>query len=183
MFIRKMSSSLTWPFCSAEGKGMYRIGITSFAFFPLSAANPTQAPNIIESVGKQIAEMKKGRKLPPGLAEQYDIQLEMLRSDTLPDLEIVAIPGHMSLVGKFFSSTLFFTPDLLLTSVPPESGKRYVTMLFILQHPFSRGHIVCRYSLSSSSPCLINELQHATSKDHISQPEIDANYFDWDIGE
>lgn len=84
---------------------MYRVGITSFAYFPLSAANPTQAPSIIESVARQVAEAKKGGKLPPGLAEQYDIQLETLRSDTLPDLEVVGIPGHMSRAGKHTPST------------------------------------------------------------------------------
>lgn len=93
------------PSSSAEGKGLYRVGITSFAYFPLSAANPTQAPSIIESVARQVAEAKKGGKLPPGLAELYDIQLETLRSDTLPDLEVVGIPGHMSRAGKHTPST------------------------------------------------------------------------------
>lgn len=34
-------------------------------------------------------------ELPPGLAEQYDLQLKILRDDTLPDIEIVGVPAHM----------------------------------------------------------------------------------------
>lgn len=84
---------------------MCRVGITSFAYFPLSTACPTQAPSIIEGVAKQVAEASDGGNLPPGLAEQYEIQLETLRNDTLPDLEVVAIPGHLTRAGKHVSST------------------------------------------------------------------------------
>lgn len=84
---------------------MCRVGITSFAYIPLSTASPTQAPSIIEGVAKQVSEANDRGSLPPGLAEQYEIQLETLRNDTLPDLEVVAIPGHMSRAGKHVSLT------------------------------------------------------------------------------
>jgi len=100
---------------------------------------------LIEGVAKRIDAEKKGGKLPPGLAEQLDIQLETLKNDALPDLEFVALP-------RFFVS-----------AKGPEPEKRYVTMTCILQHPFSRGYI------------------HAKNTDIKDQPEIDANWFDWDI--
>lgn len=129
----------------AEGKGIYRTGVTSFAYIPLSTTSPKEAPSLIEAVTKKIDDVKRDGKLPPGLAEQLDIQLEILRDDTLPDVEIVAVPSH------------------LVAPSPPEPGKAYVTLFCILQHPFSRGYI------------------HARSKDPVEQPEIEPNYFDWDI--
>lgn len=98
---------------------MCRTGITSFAFFPLSAANPKEAPGFIASVAKKIEEAKKGGKLPPGLAEQLDIQLETLSSDTLPDLEVVVFPGYLQAGGEYRTCSIVednasdFPPQLL----------------------------------------------------------------------
>ena len=162
---------------------MFRVGITSFAFFPLSTANPTQSAKIIDGVAKQVAELKKGGKLPPGLAEQYDIQLETLRSDTLPDLEIVAIPGHMSFAGKH-SSSLFCSLRLTFHISPTRKRQEICHDVVHASTPFlSRTYRTRHCSLSSLLPCLIATFQHATSKDHVSQPEIDPNYLSWDIGE
>lgn len=80
---------------SAEGKGLYRTGITSYAFIPLAAISPKGALDLSNGVAEKIDNLKKDGKLPPGLAEQLDIQLENLRNDTLPDVEIIAAPCHM----------------------------------------------------------------------------------------
>ncbi|KDQ52343.1 GMC oxidoreductase [Jaapia argillacea MUCL 33604] len=128
-----------------ELKGMYRLGITSFAYFPLSLANPSATPTLIASVERGITQAKRNPNLPPGLAEQWDIQLETLKDDTLPDLEIIAFPGFFTTVSR------------------PEEGKRYVTVLMVLNHPFSRGSV------------------HAKSNDPLDQPAIDPNYFENDF--
>jgi hypothetical protein len=74
---------------------MYRTGITSFAYIPLSITSPREAPGLIENVAKKINDAKSDGKLPPGLAEQLDIQLDILRNGALPDVEIVAVPSHL----------------------------------------------------------------------------------------
>jgi hypothetical protein len=48
-----------------------------------------------DDVTKRINASKMDSELPPGLAEQYDLQLKILRDDTLPDIEIVGVPAHM----------------------------------------------------------------------------------------
>jgi hypothetical protein len=80
---------------SAEGKGIYRMGITSYTYIPLSFINPKKAPGLIEGVAQKINDAKRDGKLPPGLTEQLDVQLEILRNDTVPDVEIVAVPCHL----------------------------------------------------------------------------------------
>ncbi|KAF7970350.1 hypothetical protein HWV62_24322 [Athelia sp. TMB] len=105
----------------ASGKGLCRTGITSFAYFSLETASPTDAPAMIKSLEAEIDTRKANA--PPGLKEQWDLQLEILRNNKVPDLEIVVVPGYM------------------IASTPFEKGKSYLTMELISQHPFSRGHI------------------------------------------
>jgi len=105
----------------ATGKGMCRTGITSFAYFSLETASPSEAPSMIKSLEAEI-DMRKANA-PPGLKEQWDLQLEILRNEKLPDLEIVVVPAYM------------------IASTPFEKGKSYITMELISQHPFSRGTI------------------------------------------
>lgn len=74
---------------SAEGRGPQRLGITSFAFFPLSAAT-SEASVLIDGVS---ADLKASGPLPPGLQDQLDLQIACLRDDSAPDLELIAWPG------------------------------------------------------------------------------------------
>ncbi|EIM84584.1 GMC oxidoreductase [Stereum hirsutum FP-91666 SS1] len=131
----------------AKGQGMARIGITSFAYIPISAATSSQeTKRLYEKAEADVEKQKKalGDKIPPSLEEQLKLQLKTLKDDTLPDLEFIAFPG-------------FFT-----TETAPESGKSYVTILIVLNHPFSRGTI------------------HAVSRNPMDQPEIDPHYFEND---
>ena len=80
---------------SAEGKGMYRTGSSSFAYIPLSTVNPKEAPGLIDGLANKIDNAKRDGKLPPGLAEQYDLQLEVLRNGELPDVEVTVFPGYL----------------------------------------------------------------------------------------
>ncbi|KAF8958575.1 GMC oxidoreductase [Flammula alnicola] len=128
----------------AQGQGIHRVGITSFSYIPLSSANADVASSVIDKAEKEVKARKEGGLLPPGLAEQFELQLSLFRDDTVPDLEIVAFPAFFTGISK------------------PELGKSYVTMLVMLNHPFSRGSI------------------HAKSKDPKVHPEIDPHYFEWD---
>ncbi|KAF8466292.1 GMC oxidoreductase [Gautieria morchelliformis] len=107
----------------AEHKGMHGKGITAFSYFPLSAANPKEAPSLIAQAAKFIEEQKASGKLPAGLADQYDLQLAALRDDALPDLEIAVMPS------------------LFTTASAPQPGKFYTSTVLILGHPLSRGTI------------------------------------------
>ncbi|KAJ7688612.1 GMC oxidoreductase [Mycena rosella] len=103
----------------AEGRGPQRMGITAFAYFPLSAAT-TNAPTLIE---RAAAELETSGTLSPGLREQLDLQIACLRDDSAPDLELVAWPG------------------VLCGATVPEPGKSCFTILAFLNHPWSRGTI------------------------------------------
>lgn len=46
----------------------------------------------MKKIEDQVDALKKSNKLPPGLAEQYDIQLSTLRNPTIPDCELIPIP-------------------------------------------------------------------------------------------
>lgn len=121
---------------------MHRVGITSFAYFPLSAADAAAASNMVQQLDEEIKSQKASSSLKPGLAEQLEIQLEILKDDTLPDIEIVAFPGLFTGISSSSFTTLFFRLFILLLAAP-EPGRSYVTMLCVLNHPISRGTIVC----------------------------------------
>ncbi|KAJ7635367.1 GMC oxidoreductase [Roridomyces roridus] len=124
----------------AQGLGPQGVGITGFSYFPLSSANPQEAVRLIDGVAASLPQDKV-----PGLKEQFELQMAALRDEKLPDLELVGFPGLMT----------------ALTA--PEPGKTYVTMLSVLNHPFSRGTI------------------HAKSTDPFDNPEIDPHYFENDF--
>jgi hypothetical protein len=80
---------------------MYRTGVTSFAYIPLTTASPDEAPDLLEGIAKKVEGAKRDGRLPPGLAEQFDIQLDVLRNDTLPDIEVVAVPCYLVAPSEF----------------------------------------------------------------------------------
>lgn len=75
-------------------------GITSFTYIPLQVTNPKDASTIIAKAGKFIEERKASGKLPAGLAEQYDLQLGVLKEVTAPDFEIIGFPGRYGSEGE-----------------------------------------------------------------------------------
>jgi hypothetical protein len=70
--------------------------VTSFAFLPLSLANPAGAHALYDHVATRIDDRRKDGGAPPGLAEQLDVQLSVLRDETLPDMEVILMPGFFS---------------------------------------------------------------------------------------
>ncbi|KAI0728960.1 GMC oxidoreductase [Fomitopsis betulina] len=127
---------------SMDEDNMHRYGISALAYLPLQTISPDKGQQIITSAENMIrAQMQEG-KLPIGLAEQYEIQLRLLKDTVEPDLELAAVPGYLN-------------PGSI-----PSDGKSYLTLLSVLQHPFSRGTVHCR----SDNP--------------LDQPEIDPHTFE-----
>ncbi|KAJ6501837.1 GMC oxidoreductase [Mycena vulgaris] len=106
----------------AEGRGPQRLGITSFAYFPLSAATP-EAPAL---PNRAVEDLKASGPFPPGLREQLDLQIACLRDDSAPDIELIAWPGCVSRISH---------------DSDPDPGKSCFTVLALLNHPLSRGTI------------------------------------------
>ena len=50
-------------------------------------------PDIIEEMAAYVEEKKRSGTLPAGLAEQWDIQLRVLKDPSLPDMEVIGYPG------------------------------------------------------------------------------------------
>ena len=76
---------------------------------------------------------------PPGLKEQYKVQLKLLEDPNVPDVEFM-----------FFPFMIHFFPN-------PEPQKPYINMVPMLCRPFSRGTIV---RAVSSGKHLCRELNH-----------------------
>ena len=83
-------------------KNRHQYGIGSYAYIPFSLANPEAAESFVARAEAFVAEAKKNGTLPPGLAEQYDIQLKHLKDDSLPDLEVFGFPGLPNYLGEIF---------------------------------------------------------------------------------
>ncbi|PPQ95957.1 hypothetical protein CVT26_016123 [Gymnopilus dilepis] len=112
------------------GQGLHRIGITSAAFFPLSATKCEGVTSLIDGLEAEVDAKAKAGQLRPGLEEQLRLQISVLRDDTVPDCEVILFPGY-------------YFPD---PNVPPEKGKNYITPIACLNHPISRGtiHAECK---------------------------------------
>ncbi|KAJ6613364.1 hypothetical protein B0H10DRAFT_2191987 [Mycena sp. CBHHK59/15] len=104
----------------------------------------SEAPALIQRAAESVDVLKQSGTLEAGQADILDKQIESLKDNTLPDLEIIAFPGYFTTITAL------------------EAGKKYVTVLVVLNHPLSRGTI------------------HATSKDPLAHPAIDPEYFEND---
>lgn len=94
-------------------ENLHRLGVTAFAFAPLQVVSPVAASDIIGDMSAYVEEKKQSGILPPGLAEQWEIQLRVLKDPTLPDTEVIGYPGFFKVafscepsVFKFFISLL-----------------------------------------------------------------------------
>ena len=72
---------------------MHGLGITSFTYLPLSLANPQEACSLIAKAEQSIERQRASGSLPPGLTEQYDVQVAALKDESIPDLEIAMFPS------------------------------------------------------------------------------------------
>ena len=92
--------------------------LSGCTFVPLQVFSD-RAGELIASLEKSLAA--KADKLPPGLKEQYDVQLEMLKDSNVPDIEIVVFPVNMQ---------------------PNSGAPPFIGLLPSIGRPFTRGSIV-----------------------------------------
>ncbi|KDQ20011.1 hypothetical protein BOTBODRAFT_62375 [Botryobasidium botryosum FD-172 SS1] len=118
--------------------GAYSTGLGSFAFLPLKRLNPDALTKMTASLTEKLNKLQN-----PALKEQWTLQLEALKSDSIPDCEITLFPGYLSPARS-----------------PSEAGKKYLSFLGRMNHPFSRGTI------------------HITSKSPADQPALDPHVFE-----
>jgi hypothetical protein len=55
----------------------------------------------VESLSNRIAAQKKAGRLPPGLLEQFELQINALKDDTIPDLEVAMMPMLLANDGMY----------------------------------------------------------------------------------
>lgn len=125
---------------------MHRIGITSFAYIPFQSAT-SEASTLIKRAAESVEALKKGGKLEPGQANILDKQIENLADPKVPDLEIIAFPGKGGLALPLRCSLcmqLTAYSRLLHNRHRTRAGEelRDYPILFVLNHPLSRGTIV-----------------------------------------
>jgi hypothetical protein len=82
---------------SAAGEGMFTTGLVGFAFTDPRKLS-SRADGIYAAVRAKIMQNKNN--YPPGLLEQYEIQLERLENEA-PGCEIISIPGFMGGPSEF----------------------------------------------------------------------------------
>lgn len=127
------------------GKGLHTSGVAGFAWCTLDMV--TSADKQAQIYQKMSDAVTKLGPADAGLAAQYEIAKERCQPGNpgSPGCEYISFPGFLS------------GPN------PPESGKRYATMLVAMNHCWSRGTI------------------HCTSADPLKEPEVDAHYYEQSV--
>jgi len=64
-----------------------------------------EASIIVDKIEAEVEERQGKGLLPPGLAEQFALQISTLRDERLPDFEVVALPGFFTAISKFYLLT------------------------------------------------------------------------------
>ncbi|KIJ55914.1 GMC oxidoreductase [Sphaerobolus stellatus SS14] len=96
-------------------------------------------------IAKHEEASKENPPKSAALKKQYGIQMARLKSPDMPFFEIIVNPVLTGWINK------------------AEAGKCYISLVFVLSNPFSRG------------------TAHITSKDLTTYPALDANLFDHQI--
>jgi hypothetical protein len=117
---------------------MFTTGIVGFSFTGLRKLS-TRAEDIYKNARAKVMQDKNN--YPPGLLEQYEIQLERLKNEA-PGCEIISIPGLMSGPSEFVTYSVGLISSSESLTDPPEKGKKYLSVLAAVNHCFSRGTIV-----------------------------------------
>ncbi|KAF8311457.1 alcohol oxidase [Clavulina sp. PMI_390] len=109
-----------------EGKGLFLTQINNIGWFPLQhLTSPERMAELISKeearIAQDLADPKKNR---PGLKEQYEQQLQLLKDPKAVECEYLCVPAFMP------------APE-----GGADSNKSYVSLVCGLNHPFSRGSI------------------------------------------
>ncbi|KAH8111295.1 GMC oxidoreductase [Phellopilus nigrolimitatus] len=107
----------------AVGKGFLRIGLSGFTFLPFSTiTSPERAREFVGRQRQRIEERQKSGSLPPGLKEQYELQLGKFERDEGGECELICFPGYLGMGA-------------------PGAGKPYMSILLSFNHLFGRGTV------------------------------------------
>ena len=68
-------------------------------YVPLTAVSAAYASHFYRDAKAYVERAKKAGSLPPGRAEQYDLQLATLKDESIPDLEICHVPGFLTFLA------------------------------------------------------------------------------------
>lgn len=79
---------------SAQGKGIFTMGLVNIAFQPLNAIS-SRAEDVYNATRAEIKQNIKTGMYSKGLAEQYAVQLERLNRNA-PACEFIGFPGLLS---------------------------------------------------------------------------------------
>ncbi|KAH9927654.1 GMC oxidoreductase [Fomitopsis serialis] len=101
-----------------DKENVYRLGITAFGYVP-------------------IEEKKESGTLPPGLAEQWDIQLRVLKDATLPDVEVIGFPGWLTFLSQPEPGKCYVSDYTLRDTTPIFQGHRHLD-IFVENLKFAR---------------------------------------------
>ena len=118
---------------------MYRTGISAASYVSVPTVSPESAESFYKMAEAYVAQAKEDGSLPPGRAEQYDIQLATLKYECIPDLELVNFTGFITFLAcKLSSGRPVSANNNLHIAAMPEPAKLYVNFLIILPH--EQGH-------------------------------------------
>lgn len=67
----------------------------------MTAIDRSEAARIISKAEEEVKALEKSGTLRPGIKEQLDIQLDILKDEKVPDCEIVVMPFFASRAGKY----------------------------------------------------------------------------------
>ncbi|KAE9408774.1 alcohol oxidase [Gymnopus androsaceus JB14] len=119
----------------SKGQGLFSTGIVTMAGMPLRTIT-SDAEKLYAAEEARIRQDIQEGKYPPGLAEQYEIQLQYANKGAL-DCELLGVAGN-SVTGRN----------------PPLPGKKYYSIGAFLNHNFSRGTIHCLSSDPHEPPAI-----------------------------
>ncbi|EJT96820.1 GMC oxidoreductase [Dacryopinax primogenitus] len=125
-------------------QGLFTMGLATLSYMPLQKVS-ADAESLIAAQRTKLEREHQDGKFSKGLWEQYQIQLRNLEESAGVDVEYTVFPAFFTFRSK------------------PEPGKSYMTILSVLNHPFSRGSV------------------HAASKICTDNPVIDPHYFEDDF--
>jgi len=127
----------------AGEQGVFDTKNSLMTFVPLSAISP-DAEAVQEKYLAHIRARIDSGDYAPGLLKQYRLQLERIKAQS-PSLEIVVFPS----IGL---------------SLPPDPRRKYLTLMCLMNNPFSRGTI------------------HINSSNPLEYPLVDPHYLEEEYG-
>ncbi|KZT09996.1 GMC oxidoreductase [Laetiporus sulphureus 93-53] len=110
--------------------GPFALAMTGVTFLPVQAFSEN-ANAIIERCAEKHSAYTSA--YPPGVKEQLDIQLDLLKNVTVPDTELLVMPFSFA---------------------PPIQGRPYVILAVCIVHPFSRGSIHIQSADPKAAPLI-----------------------------